>query len=47
MPRTASATGSFMSSPSTSTVISAVIEPRVPLPARSSSCGSAANTLGV
>ena len=44
MPRTASAIGSFMSSPSTSTVYRAVIEPEGEVPERSSSFGSIAKT---
>ncbi len=46
IPRAASATGSFMSSPSTSTVYSAVMVPVSAGPARSSSRGSSAKTDG-
>ena len=45
--RTMSETGSFMSSPSTSTEYSPVIEPASDVPARSTSFGIKANTLGV
>ena len=40
MPRTVSAMGSLVSSPSTSTVYTPVIEPRRKFPLRSSSLGS-------
>ena len=45
--RTASAIGSLKSSPSTSTVYSAVIEPEGDVPERSRSFGSSAKTEGV
>ena len=45
--RTESATGSFMSSPSTRTVYNAVIDPSGLVPERSSSLGSSAKTDGV
>src|SRR5205807_655145 len=46
MPRTSSAIGSLPLSSSASTVYSAVIDPRAPMPARSSSRGISANTEG-